>query len=110
VTVRQGVDDIVKELPAIQDTASKVAAIFDELPDTAAKVSNLHDELPAISDKITAIHDDMPAVANQVTVIHDQLPAIRIALEQLAVRFTVVWWFLSMRILISSNSYTNKPI
>jgi hypothetical protein len=85
VTVRQGINDTVKELPVIRDTARKVTSIFDELPNTATKVSNLLDELPAISGKITAIHDDMPAMANKVTVIHNELPAIRIALERLAV-------------------------
>jgi len=86
VTVRQGVEDVVRELPAIRDTARKVTTIFEELPITSAKVSNLHDELPTIAGKVTAIHDDIPAMAGKVTVIHDELPAIRDALDRLAVR------------------------
>src|SRR5271156_6976928 len=83
VTARQNIDDVVKELPAIRDTARQITTIFDELPTTATKVSNLHDELPTISGKITAIHNDMPAMAGKVTVIHDELPAIRDALKRL---------------------------
>jgi hypothetical protein len=85
VTVRQGVDDIFKELPAIRDTAGKATIILDELSVTSAKISTLHDELPMMSGKITTIHDDIPVLAGKVTVIHDELPAIRDALQRLAV-------------------------
>jgi hypothetical protein len=86
VTDRQGVKEVVRELPAIRDTARKVTTIFEDLPITSAKVSNLYDELQAISGKINAIHDDIPALAGKMTVIHDELPAIRDALGRLAVR------------------------
>jgi hypothetical protein len=85
VTVRQGIDGIFKELPAIRDTAGKATITLDELSVTSAKVSTLHDELPMMSGKITTIHDDVPVLASKVTVIHDELPAIRDALERLAV-------------------------
>jgi hypothetical protein len=108
VTVLQRVNDTVKELPAIRDTAHKVTTIFGELPNTAAQVSSLHGELPAISGKITAIYDDMPAVANKVTVIHDALPAIRDALKRLAVRVTSPGG--QCHITDSFKSYVNKLI
>lgn len=85
MTVRQGVDGIVKELPAIRDTAGKVTMIQDELSIISAAASTLHNELPMMSGKITTIHDDMPVLADKVTVIHDELPAIRDALERLVV-------------------------
>ena len=68
VTVRQGVDGIFKELPAIRDTTGKATIILNELSVTSAKISTLHDELPS-----------------KVTVIHNELPAIRDALERLSV-------------------------
>jgi hypothetical protein len=110
ITARHGVDDVVKELPAIRDTARKITTIFDELPITAAKVSGLHDELPTISGKITEIYDDMPAMAGKVTLIYDELPAIRDALERLAVRFYASLHLLSLRRLIIFKSYNNKLI
>jgi hypothetical protein len=86
VTVRQGVDGMVKELPAIRDTAGKTTMILDELSFASAKISTLHDELPLIYGKITAIHDGIPVLAGEVTVIHDELSATRDALERLSVR------------------------
>ena len=108
ITARHGVDDVVKELPAIRDTARKITTIFDELPITAAKVSGLHDELPTISGKITEIHDDMPAMAGKVTLIYDELPAIRDALERLAVRFYANVYLLSMHRLIIFKATTTS--
>jgi hypothetical protein len=83
VTVRRGVDNTVKELPAIRDTARKTIKIFDGLP--AAEISTLYDELPPIAVKITVIPDDMAALTHGMTIIYDGLPAIRVALERLAV-------------------------
>ncbi len=85
VTVRQWVDGMFKELPAIRDTAGKATIILDELSAASAKISTLHDEVPMMSRKITTIYDDMPILADKITVIHDELPAIRDALERLAV-------------------------
>lgn len=85
MTVRQGVDGIVKDLAAIRDMAGKVTMIQDELSIISAAASTLHNELPMISGRITTIHEDMPVLADKVTVIHDELPAIRDALERLVV-------------------------
>jgi ACT domain-containing protein len=77
ITVRQGVDDIIKKLPAIRDTAGKATVILNELSVTFAKILTFHDKLPMMSGKIITIHNDIPVLAGKVTVIHDELPAIR---------------------------------
>jgi hypothetical protein len=77
VTVRQGVDGIFKDLPAIRDTAGKATMILDELSVTSAKISTLYDELPMMSGKITTIHDgvfasksDIPLLLNAETALN----------------------------------------
>jgi hypothetical protein len=108
ITARQDIGDVVKELPAIRDTARRVTTIFDELPATASKVSDIHDELPSISGKITAIHDDMPAMSDKVTLIYDELPAIHDALARLAVHLPC--GSSGFHLLIVLESYYNKLI
>ena len=107
ITVRQNIDDVVKELPAIRDTDRRITTIFDELPTIATEVSNIRGELPSISGKITAIHDDMPAMSDKVTLIYDELPAIRGALERLAVHLPCVSLDFHLLILFW-KSYNNK--
>ena len=87
VTARQGIGEVVQELPAIRDMARKVTTIFDELPIDALNISDIQQQLPSISGRITSISDDLLAVASNVTIIHSELPAIRDALQRLAVRF-----------------------
>jgi septation ring formation regulator EzrA len=101
VTVRSGLDDVVRELPGIRDTARGVTTMINEMPvlkgemtalhaelsTVSGTVTTIHDQLPVVSQNVAAINDEIPQIRDNVTIIRDELPALRNLLEQLSVSF-----------------------
>lgn len=80
--VRTVVNDVMKELPAIQDTARKVTTVLDSFTGIAGDIKSIRNVLPTLDIKVTEVHDELPAISGKVTAIHDELlPAIRDAMQ-----------------------------
>jgi hypothetical protein len=97
VVIREGVDEVLEELPSIRETAQGVTALLSELALLKGMTANLRTELSSVVEKVTEIANldkasqssKTPAERQlhepQTTRIQSVLPALRKALERLTV-------------------------
>ena len=91
VVVREGVDELLGELPSIRDTAQGVTQLLTELVLLKGMTSNLRRELSSVLEKVTEVanrdtgREQFLLDSSQSTEIQSALPALRQALGRLNV-------------------------
>jgi hypothetical protein len=73
VKVKSSIDDVSREVLAIQDNDRKMTMLVDKLPGLGGEVTDIHMLLSSVASTVKTIYDELPEVTGKVVTGHDEL-------------------------------------